>query len=269
MPTRDILKVLSSLFESKLIAEQQKVLVEQQKVLVEQRQAEFLEHKLKEANMKLLVEKGRVNLRLLLEMILPSPSAQNPDIGKSASEIKAWIVRDQQALAIPHAPFAPVPFASSLSQPTRPCSLAGLPRLLPARGEAQPGGTAHSTHSRKQDQRPLVQCLLRVPPRQHPRVSRSLQRHCGCPPGVVAQDGGGHPRHVPPHPHPHPARAHLTPRASTPTPSASTPTPSALLTAPYTTGTGCLSITTTARTCRRARPPTPDGCRQHHHQRSD
>ena len=184
--------------------------------------------------MKLLVEKGRVNLRLLLEMILPSPSAQNPDIGKSASEIKAWIVRDQQALAIPHAPFAPVPFASSLSQPTRPCSLAALPRLLQARGEAQPGGTAQSTQSRNQAQRPLVQCLLRVPPRQRQRVSRSLQRHCGCPPGVVAQDGGGHPRHVPPHPHPHPARAHLTPRASTPTPSASTPTPSALLTAPYT-----------------------------------
>ena len=65
MSTRDILKVLSSLsaYESKLIAEQQKVLVEQQKVLVEQRQADILEHKLKEANMKLLVEKGRVNLR--------------------------------------------------------------------------------------------------------------------------------------------------------------------------------------------------------------
>ena len=103
MSTRDILKVLSSLsaYESKLIAEQQKVLVEQQKVLVEQqkvlveqRQADILEHKLKEANMKLLVEKGRVNLRLLLEMILPSSSAQNPDIGKTPSELKAWINRD-------------------------------------------------------------------------------------------------------------------------------------------------------------------------------
>jgi len=107
MSKHDILKVLSSLFDLKLSAEQQKVLVEQQKVLVEQqkvlvqqRTAEVLEHKLKEANMKLLVEKGRVNLRLLLEMILPSSSAQNPDIGKTPSELKAWINRDQQAFLL-------------------------------------------------------------------------------------------------------------------------------------------------------------------------
>ena len=171
MSKHDVLTVLSSLFDSKLKVEQQKVLAEQQKVLVQQKTAELLEYKSEEANMKLLVEKGRVTLRLLLEMILPRPSAQNPELGKSQAELKAWINSSQQALAIPHAPFAPVPFASSLSQPTRPSSLAGLRRLLQERGEAQPVGRAHCTHSRNQDQKPLDRCLLRVPPRQRQRVS--------------------------------------------------------------------------------------------------
>ena len=171
MSKHEVLTVLSSLFDSKLKAEQQKVLAEQQKVLVQQKTAELLEFKLEEANMKLLVEKGRVTLRLLLEMILPRPSAQNPELGKTHPELKAWINSSQQALAIPHAPFAPVPFASSLSQPTRPCSLAGLRRLLQERGEAQPIRRAHCKHSRNQDQKPLDRCLLRVPPRQRQRVS--------------------------------------------------------------------------------------------------
>ena len=171
MSKHEVLTVLSSLFDSKLKAEQQKVLAEQQKVLVQQKTAELLEFKLEEANMKLLVEKGRVTLRLLLEMILPRPSAQNPELGKTHPELKAWINSSQQALAIPHAPFAPVPFASSLSQPTRPCSLAGLRRLLQERGEAQPIHRAHCKHSRNQDQKPLDRCLLRVPPRQRQRVS--------------------------------------------------------------------------------------------------
>ena len=178
MSKHEVLTVLSSLFDSKLkaeqqkvLAEQQKVLAEQQKVLVQQKTAELLEFKLEEANMKLLVEKGRVTLRLLLEMILPRPSAQNPELGKTHPELKAWINSSQQALAIPHAPFAPVPFASSLSQPTRPCSLAGLRRLLQERGEAQPIRRAHCKHSRNQDQKPLDRCLLRVPPRQRQRVS--------------------------------------------------------------------------------------------------
>ena len=164
MSKHEVLTVLSSLFDSKLKAEQQKV-------LVQQKTAELLEFKLEEANMKLLVEKGRVTLRLLLEMILPRPSAQNPELGKTHPELKAWINSSQQALAIPHAPFAPVPFASSLSQPTRPCSLAGLRRLLQERGEAQPIRRAHCKHSRNQDQKPLDRCLLRVPPRQRQRVS--------------------------------------------------------------------------------------------------
>ena len=171
MSKHEVLTVLSSLFDSKLKAEQQKVLAEQQKVLVQQKTAELLEFKLEEANMKLLVEKGRVTLRLLLEMILPRPSAQNPELGKTHPELKAWINSSQQALAIPHAPFAPVPFASSLSQPTRPCSLAGLRRLLQERGEAQPIRRAHCKHSRNQDQKPLDRCLLRVSPRQRQRVS--------------------------------------------------------------------------------------------------
>jgi len=103
MSKHEVLTVLSSLFDSKLkaeqqkvLAEQQKVLAEQQKVLVQQKTAELLEFKLEEANMKLLVEKGRVTLRLLLEMILPRPSAQNPELGKTHPELKAWINSSQQ-----------------------------------------------------------------------------------------------------------------------------------------------------------------------------